>query len=354
MSLTVLSVAYPLAAVGPDAVGGAEQVLSQLDRALVAAGHRSVVVARKDSGIAGTLVPVVNFEEEIDEAARQAAWQAHRRAIAGALARYAVDLVHMHGIDFHEYLPPPGLPVLATLHLPHSWYPPEALRPARPDTWLNCVSEAQERACPPGLPLLARIENGVDTAAFAGRHARRGFALFLGRICPEKGVHIAVEAAKRADVPLILAGEVFPYATHRRYFAEEVTPRLDRERRFVGPVGGARKRRLLAAARCVLVPSLAPETSSLVAREALAAGTPVVAFPAGALAETVEHGRTGFLVRDTEEMAKAIRLADGIDQAECRRAASARFPLSRMVEGYLAAYASLTGSGEGARLRGAA
>ena len=102
--------------------------------------------------------------------------------------------------------------------------------------------------------------------------------------------------------------------------------------RHLGPVGFARKRRLLSAARCLLVPSMAPETSSLVAMEALACGTPVIAYRAGALAEIVEHGRTGFLVESTEAMADAIGRAGTIDPETCRRAARARFPLARTVE----------------------
>ena len=341
MSLTILSVAYPLAPVSPDAVGGAEQVLAQLDRALVTAGHRSVVVAQQGSRVAGTLVPVAAPFGMLDEAAKAAAQVRTREAIADALARFPVDVVHLHGIDFEAYLPPPGPPVLATLHLPPSWYAGTALRPDRPETWLHCVSEAQHRDCAPDLALLPPIPNGVDVDAFAGRHAKRNFALMLGRICPEKGVHLALDAAKIAGIPLLIAGEVYGYEAHRRYFDEEVRPRLDRQRRFLGPVGFARKRRLLNAARCVLVPSLAPETSSLVAREAAASGTPVIAFPHGALAETVEHGRTGFLVEDAEAMAAAIRDAGALDPETCRQVARARFRADTMIAAYFDVYARL-------------
>jgi glycosyltransferase involved in cell wall biosynthesis len=170
------------------------------------------------------------------------------------------------------------------------------------------------------------------------RHADRGFALFLGRICPEKGVHIAIDAAKRANVPLLIAGEVYPYVEHERYFREEIVPRLDHMRRFIRTAGFARKRRLLTAARCLLVPSLVPETSSLVAREAAACGTPVIAFRIGALPETVIHGRTGFIVDDEAAMAQAITEAGRIDPAVCRAVARERFSLERMTGRYLDLY----------------
>ena len=353
MTLTILSVAYPLAPVGINAGGGAEQVLTALDRALAAAGHRSLVVACAGSSAFGQLIEVSREGGLLDQAARERAWARHRAAITAALARWPVDLVHMHGIDFDAYLPAPGVPVLATLHLPPSWYPPEALRPKRPDTWLNCVSAAQHAACPSTPNLLAPIENGVAVEALAARHAKRGFALVVCRICPEKGVHLAIEAAKAAGVTLLIAGEVSAYEAHRRYFDEEVAPRLDRRRRFIGPVGFARKRRLMTAARCLLVPSTVAETSSLVAREALACGTPVIGFPNGALPETIDHGRTGFLVGDVDEMAAAIRRAPSLDAEVCRRTARERFGLAPMTERYLALYRRLASAKTSAR-RGAA
>ncbi len=342
MTLSVLTVAYPLAAVGPDAVGGVEQVAGWLDAALIRAGHRSVVIAAAGSTVAGTLVATPPPGDTLDDARRHRARQHHAAAIAGALDRWRFDLVHMHGIDFHAYLPPPGVPVLATLHLPPSWYPPETFRPTRPGTWLHCVSASQHGACPPSPALLPPIPNGVPVELFAGRHARRRFALALGRICPEKGFHLAIEAARQAGLPLLLGGQVFGYETHRRYFRDEIVQRLDGWRRFLGPVGLARKRRLLAAARCLVVPSLAPETSSLVAMEALAAGTPVIAMANGALPEIVDHGRTGFLVEDVSGMAAAIEAAPAIDPAACRDAARARFSVDGMAGRYLELYHRLS------------
>ncbi len=341
--LTVLSVAYSLAPVGPDAVGGAEQVLSTLDASLVAAGHRSVVVACKGSVVAGELMPTTEAPSGvIGEAVRRHAQAATRAAVADFVRRERVDVVHMHGFDFAACLPPPGPPVLATLHLPPSWYPRAALAPSRPDTWLHCVSTSQSDACPSGARLLPPIPNGVPLERLSVvRHARRGFALMLARTCPEKGTHLALDAAHAAGVPLLIGGDVFPYPEHQAYFADAVRPRLDRWRRFLGPLGFARKRRLLTAARCLLVPSLAPETSSLVAMEALACGTPVIAFPAGALAEIVAHGRTGFLVRDAGEMAAAIGRAETIDPDTCRAAARLRFSGARMAEAYIARYRAL-------------
>src|SRR5206468_2853872 len=153
MKLTILSVAFPFVPVGPDAVGGAEQVLYRLDRMLVAGGHRSIVVAREGSLTAGALVATAAEPGNI-ESARERVWERHRRAISAALERWPVDVVHLHGIDFFHYLPPPPVPVLATLHLPVGWYPAEALTPNRPNSWLHCVSYAQHATCPASAHLL--------------------------------------------------------------------------------------------------------------------------------------------------------------------------------------------------------
>jgi glycosyltransferase involved in cell wall biosynthesis len=350
--LTVLSVSYALAAVGPDAVGGAEQVLSCLDAALVCRGHSSLVVAPEGSTTAGTLFATALDAGEITDEVPPRAWARHRDAIARALASYPVDLVHMHGMDFPHYLPPPGRPVLVTLHLPPDCYPADVFGDARPDVRLHCVSASQRRNCPSGAcELLPDVPNGVPSGALTERQAKSSFALVLGRVCPEKGFHLALDAARLANVALLIGGRVYAYPEHERYFREEIAPRLDEKRRFLGPLGIVRKYGLLSAARCLLIPSLAAETSSLVAMEALACGTPVVAFPAGALPEIVEHGRTGFLVHDAQEMAEAISACDMLDPEVCRATARARFSEEAMIQRYFALYARVLDESRAARAR---
>lgn len=341
MPLTILSIAYPFAPVGPGTAGGAEQILHSLDAALCALGHRSIVVAREDSQVSGLLVPVPGQGGTLDDAAMAQARACHREAIRAALRRHPVDLVHLHGVDFHTYLPPPGAPALATLHLPLDHYSSAALNPDRPDIWFNCVSASQQAGAATTDRFLPAVENGVDLDSFAAKRRKRGFALMLTRICPEKGIHLGIEAARRAGMPLLIAGEIFPYEAHRRYFRDRILPRLDRSCRYLGPVGGRAKRRLLAATQCLLVPSLVAETSSLAAREAAASGTPVITFARGALPQTVRHGSTGYVVEDVASMAGAIRRSAAIDPEICRSVAREAFSAAAMCSRYLNLYAML-------------
>ena len=338
--LTILSVAFPMAPVSADAVGGAEQILSEIDKGLADRGHRSFVVACVGSKVTGTLIPTHSVEGRVTDEEWRTAHQSTRDAIAYALDRFPVELVHMHGLDFASYLPSGSVPVLATLHLPLSWYSEHALTCARPKTYFHCVSQSQRSLSLTATQFLPDIENGVQTEFFqcSSTFRKREFALCLGRICPEKGFHIALRAAKKAGIAMFLTGQVFPYDAHQRYFVEQIVPELDNCRRFIGPVTVRRKRRLLSAAKCLVVPSIVPETSSLVAREALACGTPVVAFDRGALRDLVNHGKTGFLVSDETELPDAIRACSSLDPEDCRKVARERFSSEVMVEKYLASY----------------
>jgi glycosyltransferase involved in cell wall biosynthesis len=342
MPLTVLSIGYPLAPVAENTAGGAEHILALLDDELVAAGHRSLVIAPEDSHCRGTLLPVTVPSGQLDEGVQRVVWERYSHAIQSCLARHSVDVVHMHGIDFVEYLPTAGVPVVVTLHLPPSWYPARAYSLNRPDTYLVCVSDSQAKSCPPAAQVRV-IRNGVKLDECQPAGEKDNYVLALGRICPEKGYHLALDAATQAGVPLILAGQVFGYKAHEEYFETMIHPRVVKPHRFLGPVGAKRKQELMARALCVLVPSLVEETSCLVAMEALACGTPVIAFRRGALAEIVEHGRTGFLVDTASEMAEAIPFAANLSSAECRKHAEKAFSATIMVQRYLSLYAELAG-----------
>ncbi len=337
-----MNIAYPFAPVRADTAGGAEQVLAMIDSALVSSGHRSLVIAAEASCISGTLLPVPNRTGRIDDRLREAAYRDMHGAIARALDGYPVDVMHFHGIDFRCYLPPDGPPALITMHLPLAWYAPGDFTGSRGCTFYNCVSATQQRSAPPGMQLLPYIENGVPVEALQMQRERKPFALSLGRICPEKGFHLALDAAAAAGIPYLIAGEVFRHDAHELYYREEILPRLDHaSRRFIGAVGFEAKRRLLNSAKCLLAPSLVDETSSLAAMEALACGTPVIAYPSGALRDIVDHGVTGFLVNSVDEMVRGIRKAGRIDSEACRKSARERFSSGRMTAAYLETYDKL-------------
>lgn len=342
MKLSILSVAFPFAAVRNNTAGGAEQVLAMIDEALVEAGHNSVVIASEGSEVKGKLIRIPRLHSSITPELTEFIEEQQLIAIEQALARWEIDLIHMHGLDFSKYLPSTEIRVLVTLHLPLSWYPHEELTSERKGVYYNCVSASQFESRPDMPSLLGYISNGVKLKDYELSVNKRNYALSLGRICREKGYHISLEAAKKAGIPLVIAGELFPYDYHREYYEKEILPGLDGENySFIGPADTEKKKQLLAGAKCLLVPSLVPETSSLVAMEALASGTPVIAYPAGALTEIIEHGKTGFIVNSVDEMAGAIKMAGTISPELCRETARGRFSSERMIREYFELYEAL-------------
>ncbi len=339
--MRVLQVAYPFAEVSLDAAGGAEQVLAAIDEALFEAGHRSIVIACEGSRPRGELVAIPRADAMIDGPTVARAHAHVRAAIEAVLRREPIDVVHLHGVDFHAYVPAGACPTLVTLHLDASFYPREAIVAPREGVRLHAVSSTQARRLPASPALLPPIPNGVRLDRFAPKRRPRGFVLALGRICREKAFELAIDAAAEADTPILLGGAVFPYPDHVRYFEETILPRLSPRARFLGHLDLSRKRRLLAAARALVVTSVAEETSSLVAMEALASGTPVVALARGALPEIVEDGVTGILVDDERDLADALRCAQRLDRARCRAAAEARFDVRTTTAAYLATYRRL-------------
>jgi glycosyltransferase involved in cell wall biosynthesis len=192
----------------------------------------------------------------------------------------------------------------------------------------------------PSLDYLATIHHGIDTKAFSLHAGPGGYLLFFGRIHPDKGTVEAIEVADRVGLPLTIAGIV----QDERYFGEEVAPRLDGDRiRFIGPVGPAERVELLGGAHALLHLISFEEPFGYSVVEAMACGTPVIAFRRGSMPELIENGSSGFLVADVDEAVAAVGTASALDRAAIRRQAVARFGQERMIDAYLDAYGLVAG-----------
>jgi glycosyltransferase involved in cell wall biosynthesis len=338
MSLTVLSVAYPMMPVGPHASGGSEQILFLLEKGIVESGNRSVVISARGSRVSGELIETDTWNGPICPQMEERARADHLAKIQQALAEFPIDLIHFHGLDFHWYVPKAEVPMLATLHLPVNFYPSHIFE--RPTVSMNFVSESQAKSYEFGHTWPV-IPNGIDVSAYTTGGSADDYALVVARICPEKGIHYALEAAHRCGLRLLIAGPVHPYPAHIEYFESQVRPMLDDTRVYLGPADLEMKRSLLQKAKCLIVPSTVAETSSLVSMEALASGTPVIAFKSGALPEIVRHGVTGFVVDSVEGIENALEHIHEIDRSVCRREAEQCFSAETMVRNYVEHYRTL-------------
>jgi glycosyltransferase involved in cell wall biosynthesis len=168
------------------------------------------------------------------------------------------------------------------------------------------------------------VHNAIDVQTYPFRSDKEDYLLCLARVSPEKGIHLAIEVARRLSMPLVIAGKVD--RVDREYFETTIEPLVDGLRvRFFGEANAEDKRELYANARCLLVPICWEEPFGLVMPEAMACGTPVVAFARGAAPEIVLDGETGFLVDDVDQMVEAVRHIRAIDPKRCRSDVEERF-----------------------------
>ena len=340
---SILFVAYPLLPVSDASCGGAEQMLWTLERELASSGIRTAVAACAGSRVHGELLCTGTAPQEPDQFENRQG--EHSQAVLEFCRTREFSIVHDKSGHFWPHAAQLDVPVVATLHLPRSFYPDGAFDSVARNVFFNCVSESQAESFGELPNFTGVVPNGIALDRFpfteSAQASKRDYLLWMGRICPEKGTHLALDAARRAGMKLIVAGAVYPFSWHRQYFQREVEPRL----RAAGPMAEyveappfAHKLELLRNARALLIPTLAAETSSLVAMEAMACGTPVVAFANGAVPEVVADGETGFLVKDVKEMADAVVRIDAIDPKRCRARVEERFSAARMAEDYQQLY----------------
>jgi glycosyltransferase involved in cell wall biosynthesis len=208
-----------------------------------------------------------------------------------------------------------------------------------PHAAIVAVSHAQLKPAPE-LPVARVIHHGIDAADFPVGSGSGGYLVFLGRLSPDKGAGRAIDAARKAGVPLLLAGKMRePW--ERDYFEARVAPFLSDKIQYLGEVGHDRKLELLANAKALLFPIRWNEPFGLVMIEALACGTPVLAFPEGAAPEVLEDGKTGFLCHDEAAMAEAVEKLGTLDRSACRAAVENYFSTARMAAEHLELFEGL-------------
>jgi glycosyltransferase involved in cell wall biosynthesis len=355
--MKIAQIASPWFAVPPKNYGGTETVIYNLVEKQVEMGHDVTLYAPGDSQTSAKLVSF--FPQSLMESGIP--WQAHLKAYyhlhkAVTAARQGnFDIVHVHLSSASDmYL----FPLMADMQTPHvmtlhSRFPFDRL----PNGWTGdadhlymewapsmpvvAISEHARSEVPYPLNFVGVVYHGLLMDQYRpGRTRRNNHFAWLGRCVPDKGAHLAIQAAKEAGVPLILAGTVdrnLPESV--RYFQEKIKPQLDNQQiRYIGPANMREKINLFSSARAFLNPIEWEEPFGMVMIEAMAVGCPVISFKRGAAPELIVDGTTGFLVDDVEGMVRAIAAIDTIDRDATRRHVEEHFSARVMAENYMKVY----------------
>lgn len=344
--MKILQIAPLWETVPPPAYGGTEAVAHLLVEELVRQGHDVTLCASGDSRTSARLqscYPVSLRTAEGIECPNVYAWQHAASALKDA-AEY--DIIHNHtgedAMALAQLLP--DVPMLTTMHC--------LITPDTQIVWdhyagyFSTISWAQREGMPPvrGGTFAGVAYNGIDVQSFPFQAEKGAYLLFLSRMSEEKGPQLAIEVAHRTGRRLVMAGKIDD--KDRDFFASTVEPLIDGEQViFLGEADGALKRELYRSALCVLMPIVWEEPFGLVMAEAMACGTPVIVFNRGAAAEIVDHGETGFLVEDVDEMVRAISQVGTIDPAYCRAQVKRRFDAPVMATRYVQIYESILQAG---------
>jgi glycosyltransferase involved in cell wall biosynthesis len=318
----------------PRQYGAWETVASNITEGLVARGWDVTLFASRDSLTRARLRAVVDNGYEEDPAADpKVAEYLHISEVFERAAEF--DLIHSH-CDFMAltYTRLVTTPVLTTVHGFSSAKIMPVYQKYR-DGYFVSISDSDRAA---GLNYLATVYNGIDLSLYPLQQPGGDDLIFLGRIHPDKGVHLAIEVARLSGMRLIIAGIIQDEA----YFRERVQPHLDDQKiLFIGSVGVSGKNELFARARALLHLNTIPERFGLVLVEANAAGVPVIAMDLGSCREVIKDGQTGFLVNNVTEAVRSLGRISEIDRRACRRRVQQYFSLDTMVKGYERVYSTI-------------
>lgn len=316
----------------PRHYGPWENVVSLLTEALVARGLDVTLFATGDSQTAATLSSVCPMGYEEDRTMNAKVWECLH--IAEVFERgHEFDLIHSH-FDFLPltYSRMTKTPLLTTIHGFSSPGILPVYKKYNANTHYVSISESDRS---PELDYIATVYHGIDLDGFSYRAEPGEYLLFFGRIHPDKGTKECIEIARKSGKKLVLAGIVQDVG----YFEREVQPHLDDDRCvFVGSVGPEQRNTLMGGALALLHPIGFDEPFGLSVVEAMACGTPVLAINRGSMAEVIDPGATGFLVKDAAEMVDAVHRIGELDRVRCRQWVEERFSVARMAQDYEAVY----------------
>jgi len=344
--MKIAQVAPLYESVPPKLYGGTERVVSYLTEELVRQGHQVTLFASGDSVTQARLVQACARSLRLDQECVDQL--AHHIVLLEQVFRQAstFDLIHFH-IDYVHFplSVRQHIPTVTTLHgrldLP-DLVPLYQMFPSIP---VVSISDAQRAPLPWGN-WLGTVYHGLPEDLYTFRETPGSYLAFLGRISPEKGVEQAIAIAQHVGMPLKIAAKVD--RADREYFQEVVQPLLKNSLiEYVGEVGGDNKDAFLGQAYALLFPIDWPEPFGLVMIEAMACGTPVIAYPRGSVPEVLEHGVTGWLVEGIEEAVQAVERVPALSRARCRQIFEERFSASRMAHDYLRLYKKLLGGRSG-------
>lgn len=327
--------------VPPKKYGGTERVVHALTEELLRRGHDVTLFATADAITSARLhaaAPRGLRELRVKDPYGSNNWTMLEIGECYAM-QDSFDVIHDH-------LAPLSLatahiartPVLMTMHGPFSRDNRKMFQSLR-RPYIATVSESQVYAAP-NINHIGTVYNGLPMDTYPFGAASDEYLLFVGRICMEKGTHIAIEVARELDWPLIIAAKLEP--VDERYFEQYVKPHLTDRIQWIGEVSEDERNTLMSKARCYLHPVTWREPFGLVMIEAMACGSPVVGFDRGSVREIVQTGVTGHVVHDVEGMLEAVEAISTIDRALCRDHALKNFSVQRMADSYEALYTRVT------------
>jgi glycosyltransferase involved in cell wall biosynthesis len=321
----------------PRHYGPWENVASLITEGLVECGHDVTLFATANSQTSAKLHSVCSQGYEENRSLIPKVWEClHISELFENADAY--DIIHNH----FDYLPLTysGLtttPVVTTIHGFSSPGIVPVYKKYNGKTFYVAISDADRS---PELDYIKTVHHGIDLSQFDFQPDPEDYLLFLGRMHPDKGVREAVEIAEAVGKKLILAGII----QDRDYFDHYVAPHLNKDRiTYIGSVGPDERNRLLGKARVLLHPIAFAEPFGLSVVEAMACGTPVIAFERGSMPELIDHGQNGFLVDTVQAAVDAVAQIQTIDRAACRRHIEEHFTVRRMVDDYLKVYETITG-----------